>query len=61
MRRHLLLILTLLVLIPSLAILIVTGWGVVEHERAMKKIAESYVLDLAQSVAMRVDLSLIHI
>ncbi|HQA36414.1 MAG: sensor histidine kinase [Acetomicrobium sp.] len=55
MRRHLLLILTLLVLIPSLAILIVTGWGVVEHERAMKKIAESYVLDLAQSVAMRVD------
>ncbi len=48
-------ILTLLVLIPSIAILIVTGWGVVEHEKAMKNVTESYVLDLAQSVALRVD------
>lgn len=55
MKKHLLLVLTLLILIPSVAILVVTGWGVVEHEKAMKNIAESYVLDLAQSVAMQVD------
>ena len=33
MKKHLLLVLTLLILIPSVAILVVTGWGVVEHER----------------------------
>lgn len=52
-RKHLLIILTLAVVIPPLIILVITGAGLVAHERAMREIAHSYVLDLGQSVADR--------
>lgn len=56
MKRHLLLVLTLAILLPSLAILVAAGVGIVEHERAVRVVARSYVQDLAEMVASRLDL-----
>ena len=53
MKRHLLVVLTLAIVLPPFAILIIAGAGLVAHERAMREVAHSYVLDLGQSVADR--------
>ncbi len=56
MRRHLLLALTVAILLPSLAILVASGVSLIEHERAIRVVARSYVQDLAEMVASRLDL-----
>ena len=56
MKRHFLLVLTLAILLPSLAILVASGVSVIEHERAVRVVARSYVQDLAEMVASRLDL-----
>lgn len=53
MKRHLLVVLTLAIVLPPFAILIIAGAGLMAHERAMREVAHSYVLDLGQSVADR--------
>lgn len=51
MRRHLLLILTFAILLPALAVLLVSGLGLMRQEWAMESFARSYVQDLAENVA----------
>lgn len=53
MRRHLLLIITFAILLPALAVLLVSGIGLMQHEWAMKSVARSYVQDMAENVALR--------
>lgn len=53
MRRHLLLIITFAILLPALAVLLVSGFGLLQHEWAMESVARSYVQDLAENVASR--------
>lgn len=55
MRRHLLALLVVSILIPSLAVLVVSGVSLFQHERAMEMVARSYVEDLAQTVASRME------
>ncbi|MCF7936069.1 MAG: sensor histidine kinase [Synergistales bacterium] len=55
MKRHLLAVLTLAILVPSIAILISAGLGMIQHEDVMKRVARSYVQDLAESVASRIE------
>jgi signal transduction histidine kinase len=57
MRRHLLILLTVAIMIPSFAALVLGGIGLVQHERAMERVARSYVVDIAESVASRLDMS----
>lgn len=56
MRRHLLLIITFAILLPALAVLLVSGFGLVQHEWAMESVARSYVQDMAENVASRLSL-----
>jgi hypothetical protein len=51
MRRHLLLIITFAILLPALAVLLVSGLGLMRQEWAMESFARSYVQDLAENVA----------
>lgn len=53
MRRHLLLIITFAILLPALAVLLVSGFGLMQHEWAMKSVARSYVQDMTENVASR--------
>ncbi|MBP9027861.1 MAG: sensor histidine kinase [Aminivibrio sp.] len=53
MRRHLLLIITFAILLPALAVLLVSGFGLMQHEWAMESVARSYVQDMAENVASR--------
>jgi signal transduction histidine kinase len=53
MRRHLLLIITFAILLPAFAVLLVSGFGLMQHEWAMESVARSYVQDLAENVASR--------
>lgn len=55
MRRHLLALLLVSILVPSLAVLVVSGVSLFQHERAMEAVARSYVEDLAQTVASRME------
>ncbi len=55
MKRHLLVVLVLAIFLPSVATLLAAGMGIVEHERAMQLVAHSYVQDLAETVASRLD------
>lgn len=55
MRRHLLILLTVAVLLPSFAALVIAGVGVIEHQKAMEVVAQSYVKDLAQNFADRIE------
>jgi signal transduction histidine kinase len=57
MRRHLLLIITFAILLPALAVLLVSGFGLVQHEWAMESVARSYVQDMAENVASRLSQS----
>ncbi|MGI6251898.1 MAG: sensor histidine kinase [Aminivibrio sp.] len=57
MRRHLLLIITFAILLPALAVLLVSGFGLIQHEWAMESVARSYVQDLAENVASRLSTS----
>ena len=57
MRRHLLILLTVAIMIPSFAALVLGGIGLVQHERAMERVARSYVVDIAESVASRLEMS----
>ncbi|MDO9508554.1 MAG: sensor histidine kinase [Thermovirgaceae bacterium] len=56
MRRHLLILLTVAIMIPSFAALFVGGLGLVQHEKTMERVARSYVEDLAGSVASRLEM-----
>lgn len=56
MKRHLLILLTVAIMIPSFAALLLGGMGVVQHERTMERVARSYVEDLAKSVASRLEM-----
>ena len=55
MKRRLLLVLSLGVLLPTLTVLVVAGFGIFQHEWAMEKVARSYVEDLAQNMAYKLD------
>lgn len=55
MKRRLLLVLSLGVLLPTLTVLVVAGFGIFHHEWAMEKVARSYVEDLAQNMAYKID------
>ncbi len=57
MRRHLLILLTVAIMIPSFSALLLGGAGLIQHERAMERVARSYVVDIAESFASRLDLS----
>ena len=48
MRRHLLILLTVAIMIPSFSALLLGGAGLVQHERAMERVARSYVVDIAE-------------
>ena len=52
-RRHLLSIIFALML-PSLAALIVSGMGILQHELAIRHVARSYVQEMAENTATRV-------
>lgn len=56
MRRHLLIFLTLVIMIPSFSALLIGGVGLVQHERTMERVARSYVQDMAESVASRIEM-----
>ncbi|HPD98091.1 MAG TPA: sensor histidine kinase, partial [Synergistales bacterium] len=56
MRRHLLIFLTLVIMIPSFSALLIGGIGLVQHERTMERVARSYVQDMAESVASRIEM-----
>ncbi len=56
MRRHLLILLTVAILLPSCAALFVAGAGVVQHQQAMEVVARSYVQDLAENAALRLEM-----
>ncbi|HCL78488.1 MAG TPA: sensor histidine kinase [Synergistaceae bacterium] len=53
MRRHLLTIISLAILLPAFAVLFVSGVSLMQHERAMKAVARSYVQEMADNVASR--------
>lgn len=55
MKRHLLLLLMVCILLPSCLMLIVSGAVMVRQERAMVEVARSYVQDLGESVAGRLE------
>ncbi|HAA46948.1 MAG TPA: sensor histidine kinase [Synergistaceae bacterium] len=55
MRRHLLILLTVAILLPSFAALVIAAAGVIEHQKAMEVVAQSYVKDLAQNFADRIE------
>lgn len=55
MKRHLLVLLMVCILLPSCLVLIVSGTVMVRHEKAMVEVARSYVQDLGESVASRLE------
>ncbi|MGC9371932.1 MAG: sensor histidine kinase [Thermovirgaceae bacterium] len=55
MRRHLLILLTVAILLPSFAALVIGGAGMIQHKEAMEVVAQSYVEDLAQNVAGQIE------
>jgi signal transduction histidine kinase len=55
MRRHLLILLTVAILLPSFAALVIGGLGMIQHKEAMEVVAQSYVEDLAQNVAGQIE------
>lgn len=55
MRRHLLLFLTLSVLLPSVAVVAGSGLGLVQAQKALESVTRSYVRNLAESMANRLD------
>lgn len=55
MKRHLLLVLSLAILMPTMTVLIVAGIGISHQEWAMERVARSYVEDLAQNMAYKLD------
>jgi len=55
MKRHLLLVLSLAILLPTMTVLVVAGIGISHQEWAMEKVARSYVEDLAQNMAYKLD------
>ncbi|GAB6280514.1 MAG: histidine kinase [Thermovirga sp.] len=56
MKRHLLILLTVAIMIPSFAAILLGGMGFVQHEKIMERVARSYVEDLAGSVASRLEM-----
>lgn len=54
-RRTLPLVLAVAVTVPLLVVLVVTTYGVAAHEQAMGKVMESYVLNVAQNVAAKIN------
>lgn len=56
MKRHLLILLTVAIMIPSFAAIFLGGIGFVQHEKIMERVAGSYVVDLAASVASRLEM-----
>lgn len=56
MKRHILILLTVAIMIPSFAAILLGGMGLVEHEKLMERVARSYVEDLAGSVASRLEM-----
>lgn len=56
MKRHLLILLTVAIMIPSFAAILLGGVGFVQHEKIMERVAKSYVVDLAGSVASRLEM-----
>ncbi|MFP4481384.1 MAG: sensor histidine kinase [Thermovirgaceae bacterium] len=55
MKRHLLVLLTVAVLLPSFSALVIGGAGMIQHKEAMEVVAQSYVEDLAQNVAGQIE------
>ncbi|MFA0887576.1 MAG: sensor histidine kinase [Synergistales bacterium] len=56
MRRRLLAVLTLAILLPSVSVLLAAGIGIFQHQRAIQAVARTYVQDLAESTASRVEM-----
>jgi signal transduction histidine kinase len=55
MKRHLLILLTVAILVPSFAALVIGGAGMIQHKKAIEVVAQSYVKDLAQNVAGQIE------
>ncbi len=56
MKRRLLAVLTLAILLPSVAVLLAAGVGLFQHQKAIQSVARTYVQDLAESTASRVEM-----
>jgi len=56
MRRRLLAVLTFAILLPSVSVLLTAGVGIYQHQRAIQAVARTYVQDLAESTASRVEM-----
>lgn len=57
MRKRLLVFLTLAALLPSIAVVLAAGAGLWQYEEAIEDVTCSYVQNLAESVASRIDLA----
>lgn len=57
MKRSLILVLILLLLIPTAVVGAVAYFGIETHEKAMSRVMESYVLNVAESVAGKISAS----
>lgn len=56
MKRRLLAVLTFAILLPSVSVLLAAGLGIFQHQRAIQTVARTYVQDLAESTASRVEM-----
>jgi signal transduction histidine kinase len=54
MRRRLLLFIVFALMLPSFAVLLVSGLGILQHEWAIRYVARSYVQEMAENTASRV-------
>ncbi len=57
MKRSLILVLLVALLIPAVAVTCVSSLGMATHERAMARIMSSYVLNIAENVAAKIQAS----
>ncbi len=57
MKRSLILVLLMALLIPAVAVTCVASLGMATHERAMAKIMSSYVMNMAENVAAKIQAS----
>ncbi len=56
MKRRLLTVLALAILLPSVSVLLAAGVGIYQHRQAIRAVARTYVQDLAESTASRIEM-----
>jgi len=55
MKRHLLLVLFLAIILPTMAVFLTAGFGLHHHEKTMERVARSYVENLAENVLFKLE------